>query len=153
MILSSCVSSFLHLLWRVMISLTLWVSGFEVTHLFSDIEVHPLYPWGFFLLRYLFWELFVFLPHVFLLTWNKLKWFRAGCLIPQLKSWLWFCTYHTACSHKGKKQKCLDENKICNFINWEKNSLVWNLHIVEAPCSIPPSVKWLYLCLLFSYRC
>lgn len=151
MILSSCVSRFLHLLWRVMISLTPWVSlsGFEGTHLFSNIEVHLLYPWCSSLLSCLFWEVF-FLPHVSLLTWNKLKWFRAGSLISSVKMLIVILHVPHCWFPQGKQHRCLDGNKICNIISCEKHSSLWNLHVVETPTSIPTSGKWLYLCLLFS---
>lgn len=124
MILSSCVSRFLHLLWRVMISLTLWLSlsGFEGTHLFSNIEVHLyciLYLWCSSLLSCLFWEVFFLTPRVT----SHLKQVKV------VQSWLpdspgkilivilhiphcWF--------PQGKKHECLDETLVCNYKLWEK---------------------------------
>lgn len=120
---SPAVSAAFHLLWRVMISLTLWVSlpGFEVTHLFLDIEVHPLYPWCFFLLSCLFWEFGFFYPMCYFSP--ETSWSGSGLLpwFPEsrLKSWLWFCMYHTAGFHKRKSTKlqiscykCLDKRNL-----------------------------------------
>lgn len=127
----------------LLISLTLWVSlsGFEVTHLFSNIQLHLLHP-GVPPYSVACFESCFFLSQVSCLTWNELKWFRIGSpdkiLIVILHiAHFWF--------PQGEKHKCLDWNKVCNFMGCEKIFVVWSLHVVEAPTSIPTPGRWLYL--------
>lgn len=129
---------FLHLLWRVLlvISLTLWVSlsAFEVTHLFSNIEVHLLYPWCSSLLSCLFWELVFFTPCVtpYLKQVKVVRGVQGWFPDSPVKILIMILHVPHCWFPQGKKHKCLDEKKICNFAGCEKDSLVWNLHICES---------------------
>lgn len=154
MILSSCVSMFLHLHWKVilLISLTFFVSlsGFEVTHLvFKHTSSSPV-SLGFLSKWLLFWGEFSF-PQVSLLAQNKLQWFSAGSVVIQLKCRLWFCTCYTTDFHSRWSANVLIGTKAVTL--WgARNSLVGNLHTGWASTSIHSSEIPLYLCLLASLQ-